>query len=455
MPRKPKRSNSTAITLLVVLIVMMIAATIMLIRSCINLVNKVASPSETKTSITSGERNPERTDTAETEPLEKPQIVSTATVGATGDLLMHLNNIAVCAQSDGSYDFESIFRYAKDTMSSYDYMVANLETTFGGPDYPYRGNPFNCPDSLTESAADAGIDMLLTANNHSSDTLTDGILRTIETVRAQGLETLGTQLNDTEDKYSVVEVNGIKIGMLCYTYADGEAEAGRPVLNWNSPVSRAGIVNYFLENDLNRFCSEVETHLASMKADGAEATMLYIHWGTEYELAENATQRTIAQNMCDLGIDVIVGGHPHVVQPMDLLTSTTDPDHKTVCIYSLGNAVSNQRLGNLSNVDTAHTEDGVIFTVTFEKYSDGSVYVSGTDVVPTWVNYSTVNGKEEYNILPLDAEKREQWKEMFNLTDTLLTSAQNSYSRTTTIVNAGLQECQTWLEEAKAARDAA
>lgn len=455
MPRKPKRSNSTATLLLIVLIVMMIAATVMLIRSCVNLVSKVTTPKEPQTSqsVLAGETD--SSESGETAPTGTPQVVASATVASTGDLLMHQRVITDCLQDDGTYDFGSIFRYVTKYTSSYDYAVANLETTFGGPNVQYQNGLFTCPDSLTQSVADAGFDMLLTANNHSSDTLTDGILRTVQTVRAQGLETLGTQLSADEEKYTIVEVNGIKIGMLCYTYADREAEDGRPVLNGNAAVTKAGIVNYFLESDLSNFYSEVQTHLASMKADGAEATMLYIHWGKEYELTENATQRTIAQKMCDLGIDVIVGGHPHVVQPMDLLTSTTDPDHKTVCLYSMGNAVSNQRLGNLNNVKTAHTEDGVIFTVTFEKYSDGNVYVAGTDILPIWVNLSDVNGREEYNILPLNDDRREEWKELYNLTEDLLTSAKNSYSRTTTIINAGLQECQTWLAEAKAARDAA
>ena len=84
-----------------------------------------------------------------------------------------------------------------------------------------------------------------------------------------------------------------------------------------------------------------------------------------------------------MGFDVIVGGHPHVVEPVDLLESTVDPDHKTVVIYSMGNAVSNQRTGISNLFPTGYTEDGVLFTVTFEKYSDGTVYVAQTDVMPT------------------------------------------------------------------------
>ena len=104
-------------------------------------------------------------------------------------------------------------------------------------------------------------------------------------------------------------------------------------------------MNYFLNNDPGKLYTASEQILEQMKADGAEATMMFIHWGVEYNIKENSLQDTMAQKLCDLGFDVIVGGHPHVVQPVDLLTSTVDPDHKTVVIYSLGNAVSNQRNG--------------------------------------------------------------------------------------------------------------
>ena len=159
--------------------------------------------------------------------------------------------------------------------------------------------------------------------------------------------------------------------------------------------------------------------------------MVYIHWGQEYQTTENATQRTIAQKLCDMGVDVIVGGHPHVVQPMDLLTSTTDSTHKTVCIYSLGNAVSNQRKEELKqSCPTGHSEDGVLFSVTFEKNSEGVVSVADVQVIPTWVNKITNgDGKVEYNILPLEDSQRQQWKNQFSLTDSQFTACQDSYQR--------------------------
>lgn len=461
MSRNPKRGNTAVTALLIVLILVMIAATALVIWLCIDLVNTQTDatvPSSNAVTLPSGTMpSPTQTQPPETTlPEPEPEhVVSTATISAQGDLLMHKPVFDTCRKSDGSYDFESIFRYMKEYSAAYDYAVVNLETTFGGDGYPYQGNPtFNCPDPFADSIVDAGYDMLLTANNHCSDTTSSGIKRTLELVREKGLATLGTQLNDEEPKYSVVDVNGIKIGMLCYTYATGVTSDGRPSLNGLSPVSEVGLVNYFMENNLSKFYSEVEEHLANMKEEGAEATILYIHWGIEYQLQENAAQRTIAQNLCDLGIDVIVGGHPHVVEPVALLESTVDPGHKTVCIYSLGNAVSNQRTGISSLFPTGYTEDGALFSVTFEKYSDGSVYVAGADVLPTWVNMHSNNGSKEYNILPLDIERESEWTQMFDLTDANFSAAQKSYTRTMGIVGEGLEECRTYLEQAKADREA-
>ncbi|MGM9549210.1 MAG: CapA family protein [Faecousia sp.] len=379
--------------------------------------------------------------------------VASATVGVQGDLLMHKPVIKACTLEDGGYDFESIFRYVAEYTAGCDYSVANLETTLGGDGYPYQGYPdFNCPDEIAKAAKDAGLDMLLTVNNHSSDTTTDGILRTVTRVREIGLTPLGTQLSDDEPKYAVVDVEGIQVGMTAYTYATSEKD-GRPSLNFEPEVTQTGLVNYYTEGNLERFYSEVQSVLTQMKATGAETTMLYIHWGTEYSLQADATQRTIAQKLCDLGVDVIVGGHPHVVEPMELLTSASDPDHKTVVIYSLGNAVSNQRR-DLMELNTGHTEDGALFTVTFEKYPDGGVYVADVGVMPTWVNMSSVNGKLEYNILPLDDARRGQWQSLYSLDEALFASAAASYDRTMSIVGPGLEQCRSYLAQAKQAREA-
>ena len=413
-----------------------------------------ASETENNTPQTRPEGTTE-TPTETTVP-EPEHVVATATVSATGDLLMHKPIITAAATSDGGYNFDFIFRELKPYSESTDFAIANLETTLAGSSKPYQGYPFfNCPDEIVTAAKDAGFDMLLTANNHSFDTGIDGYLRTIEVVHDAGLDTLGTMASAEDPKYAIKEINGIRIGMLCYTYETSDGTGNVPALN-GLPMTGATYdnINCYLPSDPSRMYTEVEQYLKEMKDAGVEATIMFIHWGPqEYALTQPAAHEAIAQKLCDLGIDVIIGGHPHVVQPMALLQSTENPEHKTYCLYSLGNAVSNQRAG-ISDKFSRYTESGVLLSVTFEKYSDGKVYVAGIDAIPTWVNMHSKNGKREYNILPLIKDKEDQWKTDFELTDNELTAAQDSYAKTMKIIGEGLTACQEDLAQAKTDREA-
>lgn len=387
---------------------------------------------------------------------EPEHVETTATVAALGDLLMHgslFDKNSLAYQGDGSYDFSSIFRYFSDYTSSPDWMAANLETTLAGDSRPYSGYPnFNCPDDLLDTLTNVGFDMLLTANNHCYDSVMDGFLRTVETVRSRELVAIGSRLSEEEPRYVVEDVNGIRIGFVCYTYTTS-MDGSKPRLNGNSPVKDPALVNYFSYQNLDSFYAQVEEIRQKMTEEGAEATVFFIHWGEEYQMKENDWQRKIAQKLCDLNFDVIIGAHPHVVQPVALLTSTVDPNHRTVCAYSLGNAVSNQRREKM-NLNTGHTEDGAYFSVTFEKYSDGTVYLAGAKLLPTWVRLRKDNGGAEYNILPLEDTSREQWQTMFQLTDDDYDRTVKSYERTEEIVGAGMAEVETWLAQQKQQRDA-
>ena len=391
-----------------------------------------------------------------TETEAPPAPVSTATILSTGDLLMHKKVINSGKQEDGSYDFESIFRYIAPYTGKADYAVANLETTLCGTDkgFAYSGNPkFNCPDALVDSARDAGFDMLLTANNHSMDTTIVGYKRTLEVVREKGLATLGTYLTADEQKWTMLDINGIKIGVMCFCYSDGFAPNGNPVLNYNE-VPEPGLLSYFTYDKLPEFYAQVQTYLDEMKAAGVEATLVYMHWGEEYKLSANKDQQAMAQKLCDMGVDAIVGSHPHVLEPVDLLQSTTDPNHATVVLYSLGNAVSNQRKEEMTTLTTGETEDGALFSVTFAKYPDGTVCLDAVELIPTWVNMHANSGKTEYNIIPLDVSIATQWQERFSLTDVQILNAKASLNRTNQIVSQGLEKVQSYLSGQKEAREA-
>ena len=393
---------------------------------------------------------------APTEP-EPEHVVSRATIGATGDLLMHMPVINSGLLSDGSYNFDYIFKYLSEYTNAADFAVANLETTLAGSERAYSGYPnFNCPDEIVDGARNGGFDMLLTGNNHSYDTGEAGFFRTIETVRSHGLETLGTMLTADEPKYVIEDINGIKVGMISYTYQgipDG-AVSGRVYLNGIMLHEGAeNVVNTFIPNSPESFYTEVEGYAQQMRAEGAEALVIFMHWGVEYTTTPVAHQTQIAQKLCDLGFDVIVGGHPHVVEPIALLSSTVDPSHKTVCLYSMGNAVSNQRASVMESQPEGYTEDGVWFTMTFCKYSDGTVYLEDVNLIPCWVNLRTTNGRYYY-ILPLDSTKQDNWAELLDLGEVSLAAATRSYNRTMGIVGDGLTQSKQYLADQQELRDA-
>ncbi len=463
MARNPKRLGAGATAIAVLVILALIAATGYLIWLCIDLVNTDAIPTQPEASVvlpnvTEAPEDPAAVPTEEetvpptTEPPQPETVVATATISTQGDLLMHSPVFATAKKNDGTYDFENIFRYSKDLVSSVDYAIANLETTFGGPKHPHQPNmAFCCPDELAADAKDFGYDMFITANNHSGDAMGDGLIRTLEVTREAGLATVGSQMPG-EKRYTIVEVNGMKIGMVAYTWAFKD-NGGSFSLNGLAAIKDEGQMNFYTKVNPDKLYREAEDIMEQMRAEGVDATMMQIHWGEEYTTKENALQNKIAQKLCDIGFDVIVGGHPHVVQPMELLTSTKDPEHTTVCIYSLGNAVSNQRMGVSDKFAGGFTEDGVFFTVTFEKYSDGKVYLSEVNAIPTWVNKHANDGATEYNILPLDKEKEDSWKDAFKLTDNNLAAAKRSFDRTMDIIGEGLKQCRDHLAAAKEARE--
>lgn len=369
--------------------------------------------------------------TVETEPY----VTATASIGVSGDFLLH-TGLHASAKNGSEYDFSDMLKFIEEYYNRYDFMIANLEVPLAGADKGYSGYPlFNSPDAIATDLKEAGMDMVLTANNHTIDKGHDGLIRTQEVLKEAGLQYLGTQMNAEDVDYIVQDINGIQVGMVCYTYETGDTKNGQKTLNGNTvPTKSTDLVSSFNPNDMDTFYAEVVETLHQMKDAGADVTMFFMHWGNEYELKQNKTQTAIAQKLCELGVDVIVGGHPHVIQPFETLVSSTG--HKTYCIYSVGNALSNQNRNSLSsNPNGAYTEDGMIFGVTFEKWNDGTVSIQEITVLPTWVNVVQGN-KRLYYIMPLDIEL-ESWED-FGVKN--LNYTYGSYKRTLSIVGAGLNE---------------
>lgn len=371
----------------------------------------------------------------------EPYVVSTATVVNTGDILIH-SPLLTAAKEGDSYNFSPLYRQVSSYFNSADLAVANLEVTLGGRESgSYKGYPaFNTPDSLIDYIKASGVDMLLTSNNHCYDTGLYGLKRTARVLKEKNMPFIGTRENEQDSLYTVKEVKGIKIGMACYTYENVYQGNGTKSINGRIVSSdAAGLLASFSYEQLDKFYSEAQTVISNMKANGAEAIVFYMHWGNEYKLKQNNWQEQIAQKLCDLGVDVIVGGHPHVIQPIELLTST-DGTRKTVCLYSMGNSVSNQRLDQLySDCPTGHTEDGMLFYYTFSKYSDGKVVLSGIDIIPAWVCKTGYGTSAEYVLYALPDQNA------FANQGLTASTGKNSYNRTKAIVGEGLTEIQEYL----------
>ncbi len=379
--------------------------------------------------------------TTEAKP-QGPYKTSTVTIGSAGDVLLHIPILNSSKKSDGTYSFDKIFTYVSSQIKSCDYFVANLETTLAGTENgrKYTGFPcFNSPDAILSSLKKAGVDCLLTANNHTYDTGAHGVKRTLTKVKESGFDSVGTRHAETDKKYFVKDVKGIKLGITCYTYETENAN-GKALNGILVGKDTAKLINSFDYTKIDSFYEQIGADLTNMKNEGAEVTIVYLHWGNEYQLTPDSHQKKIAQKLCDMGVDVIIGGHPHVVQPVDLISST-DGTHKTVCVYSVGNMVSNQRR-NLMGLKTGHTEDGLIFKVTVSKYSDGTVLIEKVKSVPTWVHlYSST-----YNIVPLTKKLDSKASELgLSKSSSGLSLAKGSYERTMELVKEGTSKCNKYF----------
>lgn len=435
---KGRKTVLTGILIAAAVVLAGLAAATVLLWESLPTENPGNSTADSSTQETTEETTQETTEETTVPPAGK---ISSATISATGDILLHQRVIdSGFDKTTGLYNYDSIFPFFAKYVQAADCAVANMEGTLCGTEggRKYKGYPcFNVPDAIVDASKAAGFDVLMTANNHCYDTKSKGFKRTQEVITDRGLAPLGTIPAPDKPNYLIQDLNGIQVGMLCYTYESAKQEGVDKSLN-GIPMSNtdAPLINSFRYNNLDVFYDELEQQMEEMQNAGAEAFVMFIHWGTEYKTTPNSWQKKIGQQLCDMGIDVIVGGHAHVIQPITVFTSRTDPNHSTLCLYSLGNAVSNIRL---SSTRPVHCEDGLLFSFTFAKYSDGSVIVEKADILPTWVNRhkSSRTGKEVFEIVPLDPEIPD-WKASFDLTDSTYKQALASRERTLEILSEGL-----------------
>lgn len=364
-----------------------------------------------------------------------------ATVISTGDIMVHSTQLTGAKTSSGEYDFSAFFKEASPYFKAADLAVANLEVTFGGTESgKYSGYPvFNTPDSLADTIKASGLNFLITANNHAYDTGLFGLKRTAQVLKQRGIEFIGTRETTDDPAYAVKDINGIKIGIANFTYETSGKTAGRKYLNGAIIAQEANdLINSFSYDRIDEFYATSANMINEMKSGGADYIVFYMHWGNEYKLSPDTWQKTIAQKLSNLGVNMIIGSHPHVIEPVELIRSE-DGESTTVCIYSMGNCVSNQRQEIMDSCPTGHTEDGVLFSFTLKKDKDG-VILNSLDLIPTWVNKYKGGSGYLYTVYPL--ESAEDGSAKYVLDSTAAAKAAKSFERTKAIVAAGLTECQ-------------
>lgn len=320
-----------------------------------------------------------------------------------GDVMAHSTNItsALSAGGGSTYSFTDNYQYVKSYIEDADLALCNVETTFGGGQ-PHGYPTFNAPDELAYALADTGFDVGITSNNHMMDTGFDGMQRTLEVLRNQGMTTVGSRY-EGEKTWSLVEKNGLKIGLVAYTYESPSTASGGVSINGNYVSKEAAeLINSFnvdeLDTDLEKICSDID----SVREAGADIVICYLHWGSEYQREPDENQIYMAQTLADRGADIIFASHPHVLQKTDILTA--EDGRNVPVFYSMGNFISNQRTETLPSIaNKRYTEQGMMAMVDLSVMkSTGEIIEKTVRVVPTWVD--RYGSPTKYAIVPLDAD---------------------------------------------------
>ncbi len=289
-----------------------------------------------------------------------------------GDIMGHDAQIeAARDDSTGAYSYDSVFRYISPLVACADIAIGNLEVTLGGA--PYKGYPaFSSPDALAEACRNAGFDILVTANNHAADRGSRGIARTIRVLDSLGIKHTGTWTDSlARDTLSplIIDHDSISIALLSYTYGTNGIVVKPPA-----------IVSY------------IDTVIAAddiRKAAVADKKIVFIHWGTEYDSLPSRQQKRTAEALLRSGADIIIGSHPHVLQPM--IAESDSSGIRYPVIWSMGNFVSNQR--------TRRRDGGAMIRLDLTMRGDSTV-ISNAGYVLTWVYTPTEEGKRRFFVLP-------------------------------------------------------
>lgn len=314
------------------------------------------------------------------------------TFSAVGDLMCHSTQFNYAKVEPDSFDFSGVYAGVRDYLKNPDFLMGNLETTFAGKKYPYVGYPiFNTPDDFLYDLKNAGFDLLFTANNHSIDKGLFGLQRTISLMKQENIHYRGTNFTpEGKDTVEIIDVKGLKTVVLAYSYGD-------------NGMGSSKTAEYF--NTIDSLKIREDIH----KADslGAELVIVYLHFGVEYQKKPNAYQKDIVTKVVDYGADIILGSHPHVMQPMMYFKAKSGRIDSGFVAYSMGNFISNQRW--------RYSDAGIIVNFSVIKNSvTNEIKLGNVSYLPTWVFKGSTGEKREYIIYPAELSLGEDIPQFFS-----------------------------------------
>ena len=290
------------------------------------------------------------------EPSESTEVVSSKDVVQivmAGDVLMHQSVIESGKQEDGTYNFDHLFAHVAEFISKADLAMINQETILGGPQFGYTGYPsFNSPYEVADAEVKAGFDVLLLGTNHAYDKGEQGILNCLNYLVAMhpsvGYVGINRSQEEQDNTIYTYEVKGITIAILNYTYGHNGVTL---------PEDKKYLVNEMKEDKIRSDIRKAE--------EIADFTIVCPHWGTEFRLQPDKKQEELAQIFLEEGVDLVLGTHPHVIEPMKWLTH--ENGHKMLVYYSIGNfvngttstgsGVANRMIGGIADILIGRNKD--------------------------------------------------------------------------------------------------
>ena len=321
------------------------------------------------------------------EELIQPEIPQTKDISITmnviGDIMCHNSQYSDAYNSStGTYDFSYVFENIKKYIEPADIAIGNLETTFAGKKVGYSNYPrFNTPEQLSTNLKDLGIDVLSTANNHSLDTNYSGLVSTIDYLDKAKISHTGTYSSiDNQNNILIKDVNGIKIAFLAFTYGTN----GIPI-----PKDKSYCIN-LIDKDL------ILKQISLAKEMSTDLICVNMHWGIEYQTKQNENQKDLADFLFKNGVNIILGSHPHVLQPMEKKTITLEDGTSKDCfvIYSLGNFISGQTMKN--------TRNSVILNISITKNGKTEkTKIDSVKYIPIYM-YKASSGAKRYKVLDIE-----------------------------------------------------